>query len=49
MVTETCNKVWEVGPLFFAGTETATGHGHMEGAVIAAKRVCAEVMEYLAN
>ena len=38
-----------VGPLFFAGTETATGHGHMEGAVIAAKRVCAEVMEYLAN
>ena len=37
-----------IKPLFFAGTETASGaHGHMEGAVIAAERASAEVLHYL--
>ena len=36
-----------VGPLFFAGTESAHGSGHMEGAVISAKRVATEVIQYL--
>lgn len=37
-------------PLFFAGTETAAGaNGHMEGAVIAAERAAAEVLDYLSK
>ena len=37
-----------IGPLFFAGTETAHGSGHMEGAVVAANRATEEVLKYLA-
>lgn len=36
-----------VGPLFFAGTETSHGSGHMEGAIISAQRAADEVMQYL--
>lgn len=36
-----------IGPLFFAGTESAPGSGHMEGAIIAARRAADEVMQYL--
>ena len=36
-----------VGPIFFAGTETAQGSGHMEGAIISARRVTEEVEQYL--
>lgn len=36
-----------VGPLFFAGTETSHGSGHMEGAIISARRAADEVMQYL--
>ena len=36
-----------VGPLFFAGTETSHGNGHMEGAIISAKRAADEVIQYL--
>ncbi|KAL7532923.1 hypothetical protein ACHAXR_004932 [Thalassiosira sp. AJA248-18] len=35
------------GPIFFAGTETAFGSGHMEGAIIAAQRAADEVIQYL--
>jgi monoamine oxidase len=36
-----------VGPLFFAGTETSRGSGHMEGAIISARRAADEVIRYL--
>ena len=36
-----------VGRIFFAGTETAHGSGHMEGAVVAAQRAADEVIQYL--
>jgi monoamine oxidase len=36
-----------VGPLFFAGTETAHGSGHMEGAIVAGQRVSEEVLKHL--
>ena len=37
-----------IGPLFFAGTETAAGaHGHMEGALTAAERSAEEILSYL--
>lgn len=36
-----------IGCLFFAGTETAHGSGHMEGAIIAARRAVDEVLKFL--
>lgn len=36
-----------VGRLFFAGTETSHGNGHMEGAIISAQRAADEVIQYL--
>ncbi|KAL3826650.1 hypothetical protein ACHAXA_009091 [Cyclostephanos tholiformis] len=36
-----------VGPIFFAGTETSHGNGHMEGAIISARRAADEVIQYL--
>jgi monoamine oxidase len=36
-----------VGSLFFAGTETSHGSGHMEGAIISAQRAADEVKQYL--
>lgn len=36
-----------IGCLFFAGTETAHGSGHMEGAIIAARRAVDEVLTSL--
>mmetsp|Transcript_35494 Transcript_35494/g.85642 ORF Transcript_35494/g.85642 Transcript_35494/m.85642 type:complete len:425 (+) Transcript_35494:54-1328(+) len=36
-----------VGPLFFAGTETAPGSGHMEGAIMSAQRAVDEVIQFL--
>lgn len=33
--------------IFFAGTETAPCHGHMEGAIVAAQRAVSQVLEYL--
>ena len=36
-----------VGSLFFSGTETSHGSGHMEGAVIAGNRVAEEVLKHL--
>jgi monoamine oxidase len=35
------------GSLFFAGTETSHGNGHMEGAIISAQRAADEVIKYL--
>lgn len=35
------------GTMFFAGTETAPGSGHMEGAIISAQRAVQEVNQYL--
>jgi len=36
-----------VGSLFFAGTETSHGSGHMEGAIVSAQRAAEEVLQYL--
>ncbi len=36
-----------VGSIFFAGTETSYGSGHMEGAVISGQRAAREVLQYL--
>ncbi len=41
------NLMNSVGSLFFAGTETSHGSGHMEGAVVSAQRAAAEVKQYL--
>ena len=38
-----------VGPLFFAGTETAHGSGHMEGAIVAGQRASEEVSQHLSK
>eukprot|EP00980_Cylindrotheca_fusiformis_P009675 scaffold2141_cov120-Cylindrotheca_fusiformis.AAC.10 len=36
-----------VGPLFFAGTETTPGSGHMEDAIVAAQRAAKEAEAYI--
>jgi len=36
-------RLWQ----FFAGTETSHGNGHMEGAIISARRAADEVIRYL--